>query len=351
MSENIADFLNENAGVVGATAGYAVNRSIAATNRNIVALRGELGKLQQQFAHEKIEEERERLNRDMLFQVSQQIEAINSAPASAEMYLTLVRVSDDYQQLGFTSATFNSLQDKTFLSGVSSSIEQSFNTMWESFPEEVKEQIADMMDWHYLKELGDIVAIADRKIPSIRASFEATLKKAESLKDNTPSIFSNKALNVVMAGSLLLGVILIVLAANAGESVNKTTITFLGLASLSVCAIVFGVIATGLGVKRSRHFLEAKENSERSHYLRDQLVFLQSQRSALAQRLSQLQRVPIASVNLLISDAVKPQERFALVDQLGPHLADLCVNLGVDTERLPNVPERQAMDGLLSNRA
>lgn len=381
MSDNFADFLNDNAGVVGATAGYAVNRNIAATNRNISALRGELGKLQERFAQEQRKEERERLNRDMLFQISQQVDAVNAAPTSPELYFELVRVSEDFQRLGFTSATFNSLEDKTFLSKVSSSIDQSFNTLWESFPDETREQIAEVVDWNYLREMGDSVAIADKKIPSTRTSFEGTLSKAETLQNSVPRLFSNKILNGVMISTLLLGILFIILASNAGPKADEWVssemikegwgderqvaaresektqaagrqmiLLLLGMGSFGTSAIVFIVVMTGLDPKRKKHASESIENSQRSHRLREQLVFLQSHRASFAEKLSQLQRVPPDTIAFLTSDTVKPQERFAQIDQVSAHLNDLCSNLGIDPQRLPTVPERKAMGGLLASR-
>jgi len=68
MSENFADFLNDNAGVVGAAAGYSVNRKLAESNRqlsaynqNFSALRRDLRALQGKLAQSDAEDKRERL--------------------------------------------------------------------------------------------------------------------------------------------------------------------------------------------------------------------------------------------------------------------------------------------------
>ena len=349
MSDNFADFLNDNAGVIGATAGYAVNRNIAATNRHISALRDELGNLQERFAQEQRKDEQERLNRDMLFQVSEQVDAINSAPASPAMYFELIGVADDFHTLEFTSATFNSIQDKSFLSSVSTSIDQSLSAMWETFEDEIKQQVAELADLNYLAEIGDAVAIADKKTPPLTAAFDATIARAESLKNNEPHLFSSRVLNGIMLGSITVGALLFVLSYYAASEGNL--LALLGFAALAISTALFIVAITTLDSRRRKYASECAENSRLSHSRREQLVFLQSQKESFLQKLSRLQNAPSEAVAFLASGAVTPQEKFSRVDHLTASIADLAARLGVDPKRLPRLLERQAMGGILARRA
>jgi hypothetical protein len=350
MSENLAEFLNDNAGLVADARGRAISRNITATNRSVSALQDELVKLQEQLAKEQTREERERLNRDMLFQVSRQVEAVNSVPVSPATYIALVRVSEDFQRLGFTSGTFSSLQDKAFLSEVSLLVDQSFATMWESFSEELREQIADLVEWNCLKELGDSIAIADQRMPRFKASLSEALKEGEVLRKKKPSVFSHKIWNFFMLGPLLICFFSIFWLA-AGDP-NKPPLMAALLMFLSPLFALFAWLARLFAVDGdiAMHTSETTENSNRANSLRDQLSFLESHRVLFAQRLFELQRVPVDTINFLTAETVDTQERFSQVDQISAYVVDLCSKLGLDKRSLPTAPERQAMGGLLANR-
>jgi hypothetical protein len=344
MSENLPEFLNENPGVVGAIAGTAINQNIAATNRNISALQGELGKLQEQFAREQSRDKQERLNRDKLFQVYQQVEAINSVPASPEMYIALFQVSENFQRLGFTSRTFSSLQDKAFFSNVSSLVDQSFTTMWESFSVELREQIADLLDWNCLKDLADIIAIADAKMPSIKTKLSNAKKEREAIrKKKKPNFFSNIFQTVLMFGlPFLFAKSLFSLEAVLDFFGSQTFMVGVFETFLMFCAIAPWVVRIfTLDAEEEKHSSDERKNKVAVKLLIEELWFLESNRATFARRLSKLQRVPVDTINFLTSERVEPKERFALVDQISTYVADLCSSLGLDKSRLPTAPERQ----------
>ena len=171
MSENFADFLNDNAGVVGAAAGYSVNRKLAEANRqlsaynqNFSALRRDLRALQGKLAQSDAEGKRERLNREMLFQVSLQVKALQKGDHSVDLHLEALRVSSDFHQLGLTSATFDAIEDKAFFNDVATSIEEEQKRIWSMFTDEMKERLTDLLDWHYANELAEGIAITDETI-------------------------------------------------------------------------------------------------------------------------------------------------------------------------------------------
>lgn len=347
MGENLADFLNENAGVMGA----AANRNIAATNRSISALRDDLGKLHEQLAQDKETEKRELLNRDVLFRFSQRVKALSSGPASPEVYFELVRVSEDFRQLGFDSGTFSTLQDKSFLSEVLSAIDQSFATVWESFSDELKEQIAEVSDWNSLKDLGVAIAIADQKIPSIKKALSAALKEGEVLRKEKPSVFSDRIWNAFMFGPLLICAFSIFWLAS-GDS-NKPSLTAILLMLFSPLFAFFAWLARLPAVDKSveRHTAETTEYIKRAKNLREQLSFLVSNRPVFVQRLNELQRIPVDTINFFASEIVTPQERLTQLNQVSAYVADICARISLHPARLPSAPERQQKHGLLLKRA
>jgi len=318
MSENFADVLNENAGVVGAAAGYVINRNVSATNRNIAAtnsnisaLRGELGKLKAQLAQEQRREERDRLNREMLFQVGLQVDAIKISDSSVKIYFDAIRVSNDFKQLGFTSATFNTLEDKTFFNGVATFIEDISERIWNRLSDEEKQQVSELSDWNCAKHLGEAIAIADEKIPY---AVDILSKKAGKEEKNVPIPHPEKGFF-----SRVFGV------SNPQQRIQDQS--------------------SALKKERCRKY----EDKARQH-LQQHIEDLHSNRKRCCDKLATIQSIPEETITFLSSQSAAPNDRFAYVAEISQQVAAMCSALNTDPQNLPTPVERQDEGKHLSTR-
>ena len=376
MSDNLPDFLNDNAGVVTGLAGAAVHRNITATNRNLTALRGELGKLQERVAQEQKKEARESLNRDMLFQVNQQVESIASENPSPDQYFELLRVSAEFRKLGFTSATFNSLQDKSYLSSVSSSIDQTQRRLWELFPEETKSLLSDALDWNRLNECGGAIAIADQQIPESLQRLTTTKVTLADLEKRKPHFFSNKILSSLCVGTLVIGSIFGLLAFTAVSEAEvrfeamikkrlyseaadqlvearakRRTLTSIAVVFLGGAVVAFIFLMLDLDKKNKDNFVQTKEANRVIKYLENHIIWLRGQRDAFAGQLSDLKRIPPETIEFFQSEFVDHTDRFGQLDGVSEYLKQVCTALGTDVGKLPRFPEREAKGGRLARRS
>ena len=385
MSDNLPDFLNDNAGVVTGLAGAAVHRNITATNRNLTALRGELGKLQERFAQEQKKEARESLNRDMLFQVNQQVESIASENPSPDQYFELLRVSAEFRKLGFTSATFNSLQDKSYLSSVSSSIDQTQRRLWELFPEETKSLLSDALDWNRLNECGGAIAIADQQIPESLQRLTTTKVTLADLEKRKPHFFSNKILSSLCVGTLVIGSMFGLLALNTFSESEKLfrratpeeiesgwyskeqteirfrkheeakakekTLTSIAVVFLGGAVVAFTFLMLDMDKRSKDHFAQTKEANRVIKYLENHIIWLRGQRDAFAGQFSDLKRIPPETIEYFQSEFVDHTDRFGQLDGVSEYLKQVCTALGTDVGKLPRFPEREAKGGRLARRS
>lgn len=289
MSDNLPDFLNDNAGVVTGLAGAAVHRNITATNRNLTALRGELGKLQERFAQEKEKEAKESLNRDMLFQISQQVESIASENPTPDQYFELLRVCEDFKKLGFTSATFNSLQDKTYWAAVLSSIDQSLKKCLESLPEETRSLITAAVAWKSLRSLSSSIAQVDESIAGLQRSLVEARRWLAVLE------------NTVIGGS-------------------------------AVMAWITG--GTKRHLEKNQLLKDKKEANRRVLHAEDQIKRHSAKRSALVQQLSDLKEIPPETIQYYGSEAVDHSERLNQLKDVSEYLNQVRHALNIDTGKL-----------------
>jgi hypothetical protein len=334
MSENFADFLNDNAGVVTGAAGLAVHRNITATNRNLTALRGEIGKLQERFAQEKEKEARESLNRDILFRISQQVEALASENPSPDQYFELIRVSDDLGRIGFTSATFSSLQDKSYLASVSSSIDQALGRCWESLPEETRSLVATAVAWNRLRSLSTSVAQADKYIAGRKREIVEVHRLLGVLAKSKPNVFSNKIVTILSGSGLVLGLFFGLLA--FGGTSQTVVLSILAVFCGGIAVITFIAGIADLDTKSKKHFEDTKEADRRGLHAEDQIKSYRSKRYALVRQLSELKEVPAETLQYYGSESIDYSERLNQLNDVSDYLNQVCNALGIDTSRLPN---------------
>jgi len=335
MSDNLADFLNDNAGVVTGAAGYAVHRNITATNRNLSSLRGDLRKLQAQLVQEKQKEAKERLNRDMLFQIGLQVEAVKQREPSADTLLALQKIHEDFKQLKFTSASFNTLEDKTFLNAVSSTLEQCLRTTRESLSDETKEQITEITEWNQFAEMAEAIAIADEKIPYARRILQKRLNDLH--ESERPSLLDNKILLWLFAGSLIPGVLLLL----SGHGGFLLTAVVLLLVAVGAAITMF----VDFDKKRKQHQTNGPKTPDNavflsktaSDYLQKHIRDLESVRSEFCTSLASLKRVPRETVAFITSDSIGTDEKLAYLPEAKRYLNQLRDHLDVAIENLPTI--------------
>ena len=385
MSDNLPDFLNDNAGVVTGLAGAAVHRNITATNRNLTALRGELGKLQERVAQEQKKEARESLNRDMLFQVNQQVESIASENPSPDQYFELLRVSAEFRKLGFTSATFNSLQDKSYLSSVASAIDQTLKRLWDTFPDEVRSLITDVKEWNTLNAFGEAIALVDQQVPEHQQRLSSTKAQLADLEKRKPHFFSNKILSSLCVGTLVIGSMFGLLALNTFSESEKLfrratpeeiesgwyskeqteirfrkheeakakekTLTSIAVVFLGGAVVAFTFLMLNLDKKNKDNFAQTKEANRVIKYLENHIIWLRGQRDAFAGQLSDLKRIPPETIEYFQSEFVDHTDRFGQLDGVSEYLKQVCTALGTHVGKLPRFPEREAKGGRLARRS
>ena len=329
MSDNLPDFLNDNAGVVTGLAGAAVHRNITATNRNLTALRGELGKLQERFAQEKEKEAKESLNRDMLFQINQQVESIASADASPDQYFELIRVSEDLESLGFTSATFNSLQDKSYLASVSSSIDHALGRCLESLPEETKSMITAAVAWKSLRSLSSSIAQVDESIAGLQRSIIEARRWLGVLEKTEPHYWSsNKIMTMGISGAVI-GVILGLMAITISP-----VFTILALVVPAAAAMASVALLANSKSKSTKQFADVNEANRRVLHAEDHIKRSRTKRSALVQQLSDLKEIPPETIQYYGSEAVDHSERLNQLKDISEYLNQVRHALNIDRGKL-----------------
>jgi hypothetical protein len=334
MSENFADFLNDNAGVVTGAAGLAVHRNITATNRNLTALRGEIGKLQERFAKEKEKEARESLNRDILFRISQQVETLASENPSPDQYFELIRVSEDLRSLGFTSATFNSLQDKSYLASVSSSIDRALEMCLESLPEETRSLVTAAVAWNSLRSLSTAVVRADEGIASSQGELVEARRGLGVLEKSKPNFFSNKAAVIYSVAGLVLAMFFGLLA--AGGTSQTAWLVILALVCGGTALFAFFAGMMNLDIRRSKHFLDTEEANRRVLHAEDQIKRYRTKRSGLVRQLSGLKEIPPETIEYYESEAMDYSERLNQLNDVSDYINQVYQALGITTSKLPH---------------
>jgi hypothetical protein len=333
MSENLPDFLNDNAGVVTGLAGVAVHRNITATNKSLTALRGELGRLQKQFAQEQKKEERESLNRDMLFQIGQQVESITSARPSPDQYFELIRVSDELKSLGLTSRTFNSLQDKSYLSAVSSSIDLALKSCLKSLPEDRRELIDDAVAWNKLNGLVASIARTDEDIAGTQQKIVEVRRSLATFEKSKPHFFSNKIPSILGISGLATGAPLGLLALNSTS--QGQAFTFLASMFLGTGVIALTAVLADLDSKKKKRFAGVQEANRRIIHLEDQIAKYRVKRAGFARQLSDLKRIPVVTLQFFQSESTEHTERLNQLKEVSNYLNRVCYALGTDRSKLP----------------
>jgi hypothetical protein len=330
MSDNLADFLNDNAGVVTAGVGLAVDRNITATNRSLTALRSELGNLQQKFAQEQKKEARENLNRDMLFQINQQVESMASSEPSSDQYFELYRVSEELRQLGFTSATFTSLQDKSYLSAVSASIDNAIKRCLESLSEETQSLVTDAVAWSNLLKWGSSIAQLDREISQTHETEEEARRWLATLEKSEPDFFSNRRESIFGISALAIGVLLGLVGMETSSQLTMVALLFFVIGGTALI-----VRWAGLNSQIKEHSADVKEAQRRIGHSADHIARLRAKRSGLARQLSDLKRIPAETLEFYQSESTEHTERLNQLKEVSNYLNRVCYALGTDRCTLP----------------
>lgn len=208
---NLPDFLNDNPGVVGAAAGYAVNRGVQTANRNIAQLKKELGSIQRELTKEREAGEREQKNRERVFQISIELDHLLRREFSPDLLLRVAKLRDKLAQLRLSSSSFRSLQDKEFFTTTSSKLESARNAIAQSLSQETLDQIRALTQWNGVGESCTELFVTEQRLAKTTAELKAASSELQRVRDANTGFMhlvfgGNTRLTflAVVTGSLLL---------------------------------------------------------------------------------------------------------------------------------------------------
>jgi hypothetical protein len=245
------DILNDNPGVVGAAAGYAVNRNIQATNRNLEHLKKEVSSMQRELVRTRQQEETEHRRREQVFQVSSQLDELISQEKSPDVLLRLQHLDQAFKELGLTSASFRSLSDKEFLNSTKLRFRRALEEHRASMSAEALKSLDALKQWSTLSECAQQLLVEDVEFAEATQKLSEAQEKhseAEAALSKTKGIvpFARDGEHLWASRAFAAAVVV----AFAGITIP----IFWGIGQLPLSLVFFGVAAAAFGYTYQERF-------------------------------------------------------------------------------------------------
>lgn len=355
MSDNLPDFLNDNAGVVAVGLGVGVNRNLTRIRSENAKVAAQLKNLHRHAVREKREALREQEAKEVVFKIHTQLRDPCSSEISVNLYYQIRSWGNEIHKKGISSESFKSFQDKEFFRTVQSELQRLMQAIDGALPYDTKMQVAEFDEWHTFYLVAYAVAKVDEKIalqkdPSSCLSDDVVAWVISEFKSETGIDVSHDTdtlerikaeavkARMKLSSTPEYQINLPFIAANSsGPKHFKKTLTPTKLKNFtdnrSARTLAKGQsLLTSLFAKLRVSNVDA--SLSRTKDRRSQ--FLQEQRALLAETMSAIGAVPEATRAFFAGTSC---ERLSKLDEVRDYVQALCDFLGVNPCLLPEVPE------------
>jgi hypothetical protein len=172
MSENLPDFLNDNAGVVAAGLGVGINRNLTRLRAENAKAAAQLKNIHRHAVRERREAVREKEAKEIVFNIHSQVsEPLRSSEVSVNLYYQVRSWANEVSKHGISSESFKSFQDKEFFRSTQSELQRLMQAIDAALPYDTKVQVAEFDEWYTFYLIAYAVAKVDAQIePQVDSS-------------------------------------------------------------------------------------------------------------------------------------------------------------------------------------
>jgi hypothetical protein len=357
MSDNLPDFLNDNAGVVAAGLGVGINRNLTRLRAENAKTAEQLKNIHRHAVRERREELREKEAKEIVFNIHSQLSELRSSEISVNLYYQVRNWASEVSKHGISSESFKSLQDKEFFRSVQSELQRLMQAIDAALPYDTKVQVAEFDEWYTFYLIAYAVARVDaqnepQEHSSPHPADDIVAWVISEFKSDTGIDLSQKPDAIERIK---------VEAAKAREALSSTPEYRINLPFITADSSGpkhFNKTLTpcklrdctdnnsSRSVSRGKSFWNSLFSRERasedkvdaslSRQQQRRSNFLQEQRSLLAEAMSAISAVPEATREYFSATS---RDRMSKLDEVRDYVRALSDFLGVNPSLLPEVPE------------